>query len=98
MRQKAFKSGSSWSLRWCLIYAGKYDSERGEKAVAEARSDMVGFGRPFVANPDLTPAFKMVTHSAAHDPNTLFGGAEKAPNGLTQNTQAKTAAWNRALR
>jgi N-ethylmaleimide reductase len=41
---------------------------------------MIGFGRPFVANPDLPNRIKEGYPLAAHDANTLFGGAEK---GLT---------------
>lgn len=50
---KAFKAAVREAFKGVLIYAGKYDSERGEQAVAEGVTDMVGFGRPFVANPDL---------------------------------------------
>lgn len=77
---KAFKAAVREAYEGVLIYAGKYDSERGEKAVAEGVTDMVGFGRPFVANPDLPARIQNGYPLAAHDPNTLFGGAEK---GLT---------------
>ncbi|MEZ8288279.1 alkene reductase [Vibrio sp. 10N.222.54.F12] len=77
---KAFKAAVRKAYNGALIYAGKYDSERGEKAVAEGVTDMVGFGRPFVANPDLPARIQNGYPLAAHDPNTLFGGAEK---GLT---------------
>lgn len=77
---KAFKAAVREAYDGVLIYAGKYDSERGEKAVAEGVTDMVGFGRPFVANPDLPARIQNGYPLAAHDPNTLFGGAEK---GLT---------------
>ncbi|RPF09817.1 N-ethylmaleimide reductase [Vibrio crassostreae] len=77
---KAFKAAVREAFKGVLIYAGKYDSERGEQAVAEGVTDMVGFGRPFVANPDLPARIQNGYPLAAHDPNTLFGGAEK---GLT---------------
>lgn len=77
---KTFKSAVRNAYQGVLIYAGKYDSERGEKAVTEGVTDMVGFGRPFVANPDLPARIQNGYPLAAHDPNTLFGGAEK---GLT---------------
>ncbi|TWD37227.1 N-ethylmaleimide reductase [Vibrio crassostreae] len=77
---KAFKVAVREAFKGVLIYAGKYDSERGEQAVAEGVTDMVGFGRPFVANPDLPARIQNGYPLAAHDPNTLFGGAEK---GLT---------------
>ena len=77
---KAFKAAVRAAYDGVLIYAGKYDSERGAKAVAEGVTDMVGFGRPFVANPDLPARIQNGHPLALHDPNTLFGGAEK---GLT---------------
>ncbi|MFS1443221.1 MULTISPECIES: alkene reductase [unclassified Vibrio] len=77
---KAFKVAVREAFKGVLIYAGKYDSERGEQAVAEGVTDMVGFGRPFVANPDLPARIQNGFPLAPHDPNTLFGGAEK---GLT---------------
>ncbi|MGF1744572.1 alkene reductase [Vibrio minamisatsumaniensis] len=77
---KAFKTAVREAYDGVLIYAGKYDSERADKAVAEDVTDMVGFGRPFVANPDLPARIQNGYPLAAHDPNTLFGGAEK---GLT---------------
>ncbi len=77
---KAFKAAVREAFKGVLIYAGKYDSERGEQAVAEGVTDMVGFGRPFVANPDLPARIQYGFPLAPHDPNTLFGGAEK---GLT---------------
>ncbi|PMM60473.1 alkene reductase [Vibrio splendidus] len=77
---KAFKAAVREAFKGVLIYAGKYDSERGEQAVAEGVTDMVGFGRPFVANPDLPARIQNGFPLALHDPNTLFGGAEK---GLT---------------
>ncbi|MCG9543077.1 alkene reductase [Vibrio sp. Isolate33] len=77
---KAFKAAVREAFKGVLIYAGKYDSERGAQAVAEGVTDMVGFGRPFVANPDLPARIQHGFPLAPHDPNTLFGGAEK---GLT---------------
>ncbi len=63
-----------------LIYAGKYDADKGGKAINAGITDMVGFGRPFVANPDLPERIKNGYPLAPHDPNTLFGGGEE---GLT---------------
>lgn len=63
-----------------LIYAGKYNADKGAQAITAGVTDMVGFGRPFVANPDLPNRIKQGYPLAPHDPETLFGGAEK---GLT---------------
>ncbi|MBO2911559.1 alkene reductase [Enterobacter sichuanensis] len=58
-----------------LIVAGNYDLEKAEKILAAGYADLIAFGRPFIANPDLP-------HRLAHqlplaqvrDPATLFGG------------------------
>ncbi len=36
-----------------LIYAGRYTAERGAKLLEAGLADLIGFGRPFIANPDL---------------------------------------------
>ncbi len=40
-----------------LIYAGKYTAERARAAIGAGWADLVAFGRPFVANPDLPKRF-----------------------------------------
>ncbi len=63
-----------------LIYAGRYQPETGHQAIDDGLADMIGFGRPFVANPDLPARIAHGYPLATHDPNTLFGGGE---HGLT---------------
>ena len=63
-----------------LIYAGQYTAERGRKAIAEGWADLIGFGRPFVANPDLPERLRTGAALQPHDRDTLFGGQDK---GLT---------------
>lgn len=60
-----------------IIYAGKYTAERAEQAVQSGLADLIGFGRPFVANPDLPARIQLGQPWAKHDPDTLFGGAGK---------------------
>ena len=36
-----------------IIYAGRYTAERGERLVQAGLADLIAFGRPFIANPDL---------------------------------------------
>ncbi|MDX2320996.1 MAG: alkene reductase [Moritella sp.] len=59
-----------------LIYAGRYNDEKGAQSIAAGLTDMVGFGRPFIANPDLPNRIKNSYPLAAHNPETLFGGGE----------------------
>ena len=72
-----------------LIYAGKYDGERARAALKAGWADMIGFGRPFVANPDLPNRLRHGYPLAPHDPATLFGGDEK---GLTDYPTYQTLA------
>ncbi|WP_067515629.1 alkene reductase [Endozoicomonas ascidiicola] len=76
----SFKHAVRKAFSGVLIYAGKYDAEKAQKTVADGLADMIGFGRPYVANPDLPERIRNGYALADHDPATLFGGAEQ---GLT---------------
>jgi len=60
-----------------LIVAGRYDRERGERILRQGLADLVAFGRPFIANPDLPQRYAHDWPLAAFDPATLFGGDER---------------------
>ena len=53
-----------------------YDAARAEQAVASGYADMIAFGRPFIANPDLVARLRSGAALADLDPNTLYGGGE----------------------
>lgn len=36
-----------------ILYAGRYTAERGAQLLEAGLADLIGFGRPFIANPDL---------------------------------------------
>lgn len=57
-----------------IIVAGKYTSERGQKILDAGLADLVAFGRPFVANPDLPYRMENGVELADLDPTKLFGG------------------------
>ncbi len=77
---KSFKKALREAYTGTLIYAGRYNAETGAQAIKEGLADMIGFGRPYVANPDLPERIEQGHQLAEHDPSTLFGGGEK---GLT---------------
>ncbi|RTR32130.1 alkene reductase [Shewanella atlantica] len=77
---KVFKTSVREAYQGVLIYAGRYNEEKGVKAIEDGVADMIGFGRPFIANPDLPNRIKNGYPLALHTPETLFGGAEQ---GLT---------------
>ncbi|MDL5037781.1 alkene reductase [Comamonas resistens] len=75
-----FKQRLRESFPGTMIYAGAYTAERAREAVAQGWADLVGFGRPFVANPDLPERLRIGAPLALHERETLFGGGER---GLT---------------
>ncbi|TLU66321.1 alkene reductase [Thalassotalea litorea] len=75
-----FKRALRKAFSRVIIYAGRYDGEKGSAAINNGLADMIGFGRPFVANPDLPERIKHGYPLAVHNPDTLFGGNE---TGLT---------------
>jgi N-ethylmaleimide reductase len=61
-----------------IIYAGKYTGERAREAIEQGWADLIAFGRPFVANPDLPERLRQGATLASHDRDTLFGGGARA--------------------
>lgn len=70
----AFREALRLVYRGTLIYAGKYTLERAEHALRNDWSDLIGFGRPFVANPDLPERLRHGWPLAAPDADRFFGG------------------------
>ncbi|MFC5472804.1 alkene reductase [Paraherbaspirillum soli] len=57
-----------------LIVAGRYDQARAARILEEGLADLVAFGRPFVANPDLPRRLAENLPLAEFDGARLFGG------------------------
>lgn len=64
---------------WKGLYMtnGGYDLARANAALAKDEADMVAFGVPFLANPDLPVRFAKGAPLNAPDPATFYGGSEK---------------------
>jgi N-ethylmaleimide reductase len=60
-----------------IIVAGNYDREKAEWVLSKGYADVVAFGRPFVANPDLPRRIAEDLPLASLDGSTLFGGTER---------------------
>ncbi|MDE1232824.1 alkene reductase [Vibrio aestuarianus] len=60
-----------------IIVAGRYDVKRANEILDAGYADLVAFGRPFIANPDLVERLKEGVQLAELDPTTLFGGDAK---------------------
>lgn len=55
-----------------LILAGDYDRARAEADIAAGRADLIAFGRPFIANPDLPRRLLLEAPLAGFDAATLY--------------------------
>jgi N-ethylmaleimide reductase len=54
-----------------------YDAARAEAAIAAGDADLVSFGVPFIANPDLVERFRRGAPLNVPDPSTFFQGEER---------------------
>lgn len=57
-----------------IIYAGKYTATRGERVIEQGWGDLIAFGRPFIANPDLPQRIANGWSLNAADPSSMYGG------------------------
>lgn len=58
-----------------IIVAGRYDLARATEVLEAGYADLVAFGRPFVANPDLPRRLQLGLPLAEFQTATLFGGS-----------------------
>lgn len=72
----AFKQRLREAYKGCFIYAGHYTAERANTAIAEGWADLIAFGRPFIANPDLPERLRLGAPLTAADRSRFFGGNE----------------------
>ncbi|MBA1246064.1 alkene reductase [Pseudomonas luteola] len=59
-----------------IIYAGRYTLERAERVLKAGWGDLIAFGRPFIANPDLPERIANDWPWTPVDPATMYGGTE----------------------
>jgi N-ethylmaleimide reductase len=60
-----------------VIVNGGYDAGSGQAAIARGEADLVAFGVPFLANPDLPARYRSNAALNAPDPATFYAGEEK---------------------
>ncbi|MFD1911000.1 alkene reductase [Halodurantibacterium flavum] len=75
-----------------VIYAGKYTVERGARLLESGLADLIGFGRAFIANPDLPERIANGWDLNPLDPATLYGGGEKGFTDYPTYQRATVAA------
>jgi N-ethylmaleimide reductase len=60
-----------------IMMNGGFDAEQAEAAIAGGQADLVSFGRPFIANPDLVSRMQSKQPLAAPDPSTFYTPGER---------------------
>jgi len=60
-----------------LIVNGGYDAQSANAAIARGQADLVAFGVPFLANPDLPLRYSRNTPLNAPNPATFYAGEDK---------------------
>ncbi|MBC9798080.1 alkene reductase [Sinomicrobium weinanense] len=60
-----------------LILAGGYTADSAEAVLQAGQADLIAFGRPFIANPDLVERFRYGTSLAPGDKDTYYQGGDK---------------------
>ena len=74
------KQGIRKAFAGVIILSGGYDGERAEADLQANRGDLVAFGRPFLANPDLITRIARHQPFAQPDPSTFYTPGEKGYN------------------
>lgn len=60
-----------------IILAGGYTAGTAEAALRAGLADLIAFGKPYIANPDLTERFRLDIPLAAGNPETYYQGGDK---------------------
>lgn len=67
-----------------------YDLDLATSHLAEGKADLIAFGRPFIANPDLVERLQSRAPLAGIDPATLYGGGAAGYTDYPRFTEAST--------
>lgn len=69
-----FKEAYRKVFNGAMMYSGKYTKQRAEDALQKGWADLIGFGRPFIANPDLP--YRLLNCFPLNEPisEKFFGG------------------------
>jgi N-ethylmaleimide reductase len=60
-----------------LILSGGYDAQRAEADLQAERGDLVAFGRPFIANPDLVTKLEEGRPLNTPNPDTFYTAGDE---------------------
>ena len=59
-----------------ILYAGAYTAEKALSVLGKGHGDLFGFGRPYIANPDLAERIRNSWSLNEVDPTSMYGGTE----------------------
>jgi N-ethylmaleimide reductase len=76
-------------FRRTLIINGGFNKAKGNKVVADGHADLVAFGVPFLANPDLVERLRAEAAFNTPDPATFYG---ESARGYTDYAALEQAA------
>lgn len=74
---EAFRKDVRKAFSGKILYAGKYTAERGNRVIQAGWGDLIAFGRPFIANPDLPARIANDWPLNSVDPTSMYGGTDK---------------------
>lgn len=63
--------------RGVFVTNAGYDKARANAALTSGQADLIAFGVPFIANPDLPARYRLDAPLNPADPATFYGGSEK---------------------
>jgi 2,4-dienoyl-CoA reductase-like NADH-dependent reductase (Old Yellow Enzyme family) len=80
-----------------LIANVKMDRDRGNRLIAEGLADLVAFGRPYIANPDLVQRFAENAPLAEVDWETVYGSGPHGYSDYPNRCKPRVYAFPRAI-
>lgn len=73
----SFRSAVRETFSGRILYAGKYTADRAADAINAGWADLIAFGRPFIANPDLPDRIANDWPLNPLDAASVYGGADQ---------------------
>ncbi len=73
----SFRESLRQAFSGTIICTGLYDKEKAQHALKNNWADMIGFGRPFIANPDLPYRLRYDLPLTETDRDTFYGGGAR---------------------
>jgi N-ethylmaleimide reductase len=84
---EAFRRDVRSTFSGAIIYAGRYTAQSGVQLLDSGLADLVAFGRPFIANPDLPARIANDWALNPVNPATVYGGTAEGYVDYPQHVQ-----------